>query len=346
MKKVHAMLVTFALLGAACASSTSRASGSSDVLRLGVFPNLTHAPAYVALGEGIFQQVLAPTKVKVTYFNSGSDAGNALLAGSLDATYIGPGPSAALYFSSKGQVAVVSGAVAGGASFVVRTGAGIAKPSDLHGKKIAVPGIGNTQDVALRTWLHQHGLKAKDEGSGGDVSVTAQDNSELLQLFKSGQVDAAWEPEPWPSYLIAQGIAEPFVEEASLWPGGRFETTNLLVNTTYMGAHADVIKRLVQANVEAIQAIQKDPDKAKQVVEAGLIQAGAPSFDQSVIDAAWKKLTFTWDPVTSSLAEGAKHTFALGYLEEKPTNILGIYRLSDLNEVLQQMGEPKVTVSS
>ncbi len=341
MKKLVLGVATVTLVAVGCASSSSKAQGSSDVLRLGVFPNLTHAPAYVALGEGIFEDVLAPTRVDVTYFNSGSDAGTALLSGSIDATYIGPGPSASLFLQT-GEVAVVSGAVSGGASFVVRKGAGIASPNDLHGKKIAVPGIGNTQDVALRTWLHEHGLKAKDEG--GDVSVAAVDNPELFQIFRAGQVDGAWEPEPWPSYLIAQGVAEPFVDEASLWPDGQFVVTNLLVNTTYMEAHPDVVRRLVEANVRAIRAIRADPAETKASAQAGLIRAGAPSLDHAVVDAAWDKLTFTWDPLAATLQKGAENAYALGYLEQDPKDILGIYRLEDLNAVLEDLGEPLVEV--
>jgi hypothetical protein len=37
------------------------------------------------MGEGIFDRTMAPTEVEVTVFNSGTDAGNALLAGSIDA---------------------------------------------------------------------------------------------------------------------------------------------------------------------------------------------------------------------------------------------------------------------
>lgn len=336
-------LLAALVLATGCSSSAERAKGEADVLRLGVFPNLTHAPAYVALEEGIFDAILAPTKVEVTYFNSGSDAGTAILSGSIDATYIGPGPSASLYLQS-GDVAVVSGVTAGGASFVVRNGAGIESPSDLSGKRLAVPGVGNTQDVALRTWLHDQGLAANDEG--GDVNVAAVDNKTLVQLFEQGQLDGAWEPEPWPTILESEGLATEFVDESTLWPDGLFATTNLLVNTTYADAHPDVIRRLVEANVEAIRRIQEDPIGAKAAAQAGLIKAGAPSFDQVVVDAAWEKLTFTWDPVPSSLAQGAANAFELGFLDTDPAGILAIYRLEDLNAVLTEMGEPAVEVAS
>jgi len=223
-----------------CSSSETREQGSDDVLRLGIFPNLTHAPGYVALEEGIFEDTLPGVEVDVTYFNSGSDAGAAISSGSIDATYIGPGPATALYLQPDSSVAIVSGVASGGASFVVRSDAGITSASDLSNKKIAVPGIGNTQDVALRSWLRDQGLEAND--AGGDVDVLEVDNPELLGLFSSGQLDGAWEPEPWPSLLVAEGVAEPFVDEADLWPDGEFVTTVLLVNTGFLEAQPELVR--------------------------------------------------------------------------------------------------------
>jgi NitT/TauT family transport system substrate-binding protein len=339
MKRWIVALSAMALITAGCASSATRARGSSEVLRLGIFPNLTHAPGFVALGEGIFERVMAPTEVEVTVFNSGTDAGNALLAGSIDASYIGPGPATSLFLESGGKVAVVSGAVSGGASFVVRKGAGIESPQDLAGKKIAVPGIGNTQDIALRAWLEDHGLKTTDEG--GEVSVVEVDNPELPQLFRADQLDGAWEPEPYPSLLVDEGLAEVFVDEATVWPEGRFVTTHLLVSTVYMEAHPEVVSNLVEANVEAVEFMQENPDEAKATAQAELITAGAPSLDQAVTDAAWEKLEFTWDPIPTSLEDGAVNAYELGYLDEQPQNILELYRLAPLNNVLaHQQLEP------
>jgi NitT/TauT family transport system substrate-binding protein len=342
MRKTMLALVAVALFVSACASSETKARGKEGVLRLGIFPNLTHAPGYVALETGILEDVLAPTEVELTYFNSGSDAGTAILSGSIDATYIGPGPATSLYLQSEGKVAIVSGVAAGGASFVVRKAAGIDSPDDLVGKRVAVPGVGNTQDVALRSWLHEQGLKANDEG--GEVSVAAVDNPELLGLFEAGQLDGAWEPEPYPSLLIAEGVAEPFLDEADLWPSGDFVTTVLLVNTIFMDANPDVVADLVQANVEAIDLIEDDPDTAKAAAQAGLAKSGAPSLDQPVIDTAWDKLTFTWDPVAPSLIQGAANAYSLGYLETEPLDMTAIFRLDQLNDVLTDLDVPAIQV--
>jgi sulfonate transport system substrate-binding protein len=342
MRRLAIGLATIALLGAACASSEEKARGSDDVLRLGIFPNLTHAPGYVALEEGYFGDALPGVDVQVTYFNSGSDAGTAVVSGAIDATYIGPGPAAALYAESEGGVAVVSGVTSGGAAFVVRKGSGIASPDDLVDKKIAVPGFGNTQDVALRTWLHEQGLEAND--AGGEVDVLEVDNPELLALFEAGHLDGAWEPEPYPSLLIASGVAEPFVDEADLWPDGRFTTTVLLVNTGFMQAQPNLVRGLVEANVKAVEMIDEDPDASKAAAQAGLVKAGAPSLDQAVVDDAWSKLTFTFDPIAPSLAQGAANAYALGFLDEQPTDLSALFQLDMLNDVLAELQLPVIEV--
>jgi NitT/TauT family transport system substrate-binding protein len=331
--------MALALVSAGCASSAARARGSADVLRLGVFPTLTHAPAHVGIGSGIFRDDLAPTTVEVHVFSSGTEAGVALLAGSIDASYIGPWPTASLYLRS-GEVAVVSGVTVGGASFVVRRGAGIDGPEDLHGTHIAVPNVGNSQDIALRTWLHQHGLRATDEG--GDVSITEVGPSQLLGLFRAGRLDGAWVPEPYPTYLIANRVADLFVDEATLWPQGRFLTTDLVVSTIYMDAHPDVVDRLVRANVDAIRFTLENPEAAQQIAERQLVESGAPAMSPAVIARAWSKLTFTWQPVPDAMVRVTEDAYAIGVLPERPESMLGIYRLDALNSVLKDEGLPPV----
>jgi NitT/TauT family transport system substrate-binding protein len=338
-----AALTLAALVATGCASSSAKAKGSAAVLRLGVFPNLTHAPALVGIATGIFDRDLAPTKAKVTVFNSGSQAGQALLSGSLDATYIGPVPAASL-FEQGGDVAIVSGAVQNGASLVVRTGSGIDSAADLGGKKVAVPGIGNTQDIALRTWLHQNGLKTKDEG--GNVAVVAIDNPELPQVFQAAQVDAAWEPEPWPSVLESQNLATRLVDETSLWPGGAFPTTGLLVSKGYLTAHPEVVQKLVRANVDAIAYITDNPDRAKELAKQELQRVGGPNLTGAVLDQAWGELRFSYDPLVAVAEQYATNAWKVGIFDTRPDNLASMFVLGDLNAILQEKGLPAVNVAA
>ena len=146
-------------------------SPAQTVVRVGAFPNITHPQAMVAKNNGWFDKAMGPqVKVEWKGFNAGPSAIEALFAGAIDMTYIGPNPAISGYVRSNGEaLRIVAGATSGGAALVVRGDSGIQKPEDFHSKKIASPQMGNTQDVALRAWLKLHGMKSTDKG--GDVQV-------------------------------------------------------------------------------------------------------------------------------------------------------------------------------
>src|SRR3712207_7942733 len=92
---------------------------------------------------------------------------------------------------------------------------GIDSPEDLKGTTLASPQLGNTQDVALRTWLTDEGLENSVEG-GGDVTIAPTPNSDVLQLFQSGELDGAWLPEPFASRLVLEGGGHVLVNEKEI----------------------------------------------------------------------------------------------------------------------------------
>src|SRR4051812_13193712 len=155
------IVILFAGALSACGSdSDSGGGGAAKALRLGYFPNLTHASAIVGVQQGLFDKELSPLGVKLEpkIFNAGPSAIEALFSGAIDATYIGPSPTVNGYAKSQGKaLRVISGATSGGAALVVKPD--ITSVDQLKGKKVATPQLGNTQDVALRYWLKQHGLK-------------------------------------------------------------------------------------------------------------------------------------------------------------------------------------------
>ncbi|WP_131768297.1 ABC transporter substrate-binding protein [Candidatus Protofrankia californiensis] len=335
-----------ALAATACSSGgddTTVTAGSSTgsptgTLRLGYFPNLTHAPAIYGLDQGIFAQKLGPgVKLETPTFNSGVQAAEALVSGALDATYIGPNPAVNAFTKSKGEaVRIISGATSGGAGLVVKSD--ITSVEQLRGKTIASPSLGNTQDVALRYYLKQHGL-ATDKSGGGDVQVRPQDNTVTVDAFKSGAIDGAWVPEPTLSRLISDG-GKLLVDEASQWPNGKFVTTLLLVRTDYLKSNPEIVKRLVEANVASIEALNADPVKGQQVTNQGLAKLSGKPLADAVINPAWKRLTFTADPIASSLVASADHATELGLLAKVDLN--GIFDLTAVNAALTASGKPSV----
>ncbi len=299
-------------------------------LRLGYFPNITHATAVYGDATGLFARTLAGTAVSTQTFSAGPAAVEALFGGSLDATYIGPNPTINAFLKSKGEaVRIVAGATSGGAALVVRPG--ITDVAALRGATIASPQTGGTQDIALRSFLSSHGFTV-DKAGAGDVTVLAQDNPVTLTAFQAGAVDGAWVPEPWASRLVLEGGGKVLVDERDLWPEGDFVTTQLVVRTDYLAAHPDTVRKLIAASVEANREINADPATAKAVVNDKLTELTGKALPPEILDRAFAQIRSTNDPIASSLVISARHAFATGLVQQ--ADLTGIYDLRLLREVL------------
>ena len=350
-----AFLALFALFVAACGggsdgdsssgeASTDATTGAGEeptTVRLGYFPNVTHASAIVGVEKGIFEEKLGDDELEVATFNAGPAAIEALFSDALDATYIGPNPAINAFAKSNGEaIRIISGATSGGAALVVKPD--ITKPADLKGKKIASPQLGNTQDVALRSWLKDQGITTTTEG-GGDASIVPQENAQTLETFKSGAISAAWVPEPWVTRLVDEGGGKVLVDESTLWPHGDFVTTHLIVRTEFLKKHPGAVRRLLEGQVAANEFIAANPSEAQTVVNAGIEKITSKKLADNVIQGAWKNLRFTNDPIAVSLKGSADHAVDVGLLEE--VDLEGIYDLKLLNEVLTKAGEAEIDAS-
>ena len=343
------------LLAAACGSSgtktaTSATQGattgtlamSSDpvTVRLGYFPNITHAPALVGVQEGLFKAALPDNvTLETKTFNAGPAAVEALFGDALDITYVGPNPTINAYQKSNGEaVRVVAGSTSGGAYFVVN--ASINSAQDLKGKSVATPQLGNTQDVALRSWLKSQGLTT-DTSGGGDVNIKPQENADTLTAFKAGDIAGAWVPEPWATRLVQEGGGKVLVDEQTLWPEGKFVTTQIIVRTKFLDEHPDVVQAILSGHLAALAQIQSDPVGSQKAANDAIEAVTQKRLADKVVAAAWKNLTFTYDPISSSLQTSAQAAVDVGVL--KPVeNLSGLYSLDILNNLLAAQGQPTV----
>lgn len=338
------LLTLLVLMFAACGSGNT-SNGSSLTVHLGYFPNLTHAVALVGVARGTFQQALGPNVTLDTKtFNAGPALIEALFAGDIDIGYVGPNPAINGYVKSKGQaLRIIAGASSGGALFIVRPGAHIETPQDLSGKKFATPQLGGTQDVSLRFYLQQHGLKTTDKG--GTVQIIPTDNANIITLFKQGQIDGAWVPEPYASRLIVEAHGTVFVDERMLWPDNKFVTTNVVVRKQFLDQHPDLVAKFLQAHVEIVQSINSDPGSAKQAVNDELKRLTGQGLAPQIIDQAFKNLDITYDPLASTLFKAADSAYTLGFLGTSKPDLTGIYAIGPLNSVLASKGLPAVAAA-
>ena len=342
MKRLAVTIVS-ALALFACGQAVESATPSDNApltLRLGYFPNLTHAPALAGVKKGFFTNALGTKVTLETHtFNAGGDAVTAILSNSIDATFVGPNPTTNAFAQSRGQaIRVIAGSTSGGALLVVKPSVG--SVAALKGKKIADPQLGGTQDVALRWFLQNNGLKT-DTAGGGDVNVLPQDNSQTLTAFKQGQIAGAWVPEPWASRLVVEGGGSVLVDERDLWPQGQFVTTNLVISTSFLSAHPKRVKALLEGLYESIAYLNSNAADAQMLTNDAVGELTGKKLASGVVAAAWPHLTFTPDPLAATLKTSADHAHGVGLLGS--IDLHGLYDLTLLNQVLAEHGQPAVS---
>ncbi|WP_280664442.1 MULTISPECIES: ABC transporter substrate-binding protein [unclassified Kitasatospora] len=330
--------MVFLLLGAlsGCGGSAAASAGPAATLRLGYFADITHASAVIGVAKGLYAHDLGSTRLEPQVFQAGPDEMTALLGGHLDAAYVGPSAALNAYARSHGEaLRVVAGATIGGAELVVR--AGITTPAQLKGRTLATPQLGNTQDVALRYWLSQQGLRTDPDG-GGDVAVVPQSNATTLDQFRLGRLDGAWLPEPWASRLVEEGGGHVLVDERSLWPDGRFATTELVVATSYLTAHPQTVQTLINAQLDTQDWVAANPAAAQQTAGSALRTLTGTTLQPAELSRAWSELSLTDDPVSASLPTLVQHAVAVGVLQK--TSVTGMYDLTLLDRALAARGSP------
>src|ERR1700735_2601938 len=303
-------------------NSTTNSGGSSApvTLRLGFLENITHASALVGIKEGYFTKDLGKNvTLKLYPFSTGTEEATALLAGQLDAAYVGPNPAIKAWQTSGGKlIRVISGSASGGAELVVKKS--ITSAVQLKGQKLASPSLGNTQDVALRYWLKQHGLTTTSTGGGDAFVKPTTPNSAAVLEFKSGQIAGGSEPAPYDIEMVSDGgtvlVSEPGV------------TTLLVVTQSFLSAHPAIVADLIKAQIQANDFIKSNLTAAEADANAELASYTDKPLKSSLVAASFKEITFTDDPDQSSLTPDASQAVSLGLL--KSVNLSGLFDLAPL----------------
>lgn len=316
-------------------------ASAADTIRVGFFPNITHAQALVGKERRIFEQKTGRA-IDWKSFNAGPSAMEALLAGQLDLVYVGPNPAVNAFMRSKGKsLRIIAGSASGGAALVVPMESIVVTAKDLKGKKVAAPEMGNTQDVALRYWLKQGGMKA-----GVDLQVISTKNPEIFNFFKQRQIAAAWVPEPWLSRLVQEAGGRVLVDEKKLWAADKFPTAVLVARTDFLKTDADLVKRFLAGHVETGEWIKKHPAEAKVAINAQLATLTGKPLPVKLLDHAFANVLLTHDPLSAALLISAGRAGELGYLPKDSvfprSRLAEIFDLTILNGLLRERRLPLV----
>src|SRR6266516_390031 len=303
-----------AVIGTLALFAQAGRAEEKTVIRFGHFPNITHAQGVIAhalsrQGKGWFEKRLGPN-IEIQWFtyNAGPSAMEAIFAGSLDVTYVGPSPALNAYFKSNGEeIRVISGAANAGAALVVKANSPIKTAADFRGKKIATPQLGNTQDISCRAWLKAQGFKVTQ--TGGDVIVVPTNNPDQLALFQSGGVDAVWTVEPWVTRLERQAKGKVVLEDSNII------TTWLACSVKFLNAHRALAKKIVAANKELTDWIQAHPDEAQKMLIAELKEETKADFALEAVAQAWKRIKFTTDVSPDLIAKAVQDGKDAGFLK-------------------------------
>ncbi len=301
------------LLILALGSSVSAQKAST--VRLGYFPNLTHAAALVGLEQGYFQKELgANVKLSAREFVSGTTLNEAFAAGEIDIGYIGPGP--AINAAVRGiPIQIVAGASNAGAVLVARKGAGISSYKDLAGKKVAVPSLGNTQDISLRHILKASGLSITS--SGGNVTLLPIAPADVVAAFAAGQLDAALVPEPWGALLEERGGVL-VGDEKTVWRSGDYPTTVVVVGTKFALENPDVVLAFLRGHVKAVKFINTNGPAAQSVIAKKLLELTKQKVNPKQLQRALKRTQISVNFNLDALKEYADLNKEAGFVRDLP----------------------------
>jgi NitT/TauT family transport system substrate-binding protein len=305
-------------------------SGKAKKVRLGIFKNVTHAAAYIALEQGYFRQAWGEdVDIEVTAFDNGSDLSIAMATGDIDIGFVGPGPATTFFLKSQ-NYRVVSGSNNGGAVLVARNGAGINTVKDLVDKTIAIPSKGNTNEISLRMLLQQEGVSVGKSADSAHLIVRSP--SDTLISFRQQEIDATLVPEPWGTQIEKAGLGKVVIDWQAIPPNhGDYPTVIMVASDKFIQKHRDMVKGAIKANMEGIAFIQNSPDQAYDLINNQLKTYSGKGMDKSLIKASLSRLKLTTDVDVKVIEEMAKVSIDARYMKGIKKEELDLSNFVDLS---------------
>ncbi len=327
--KIRSVVITgifvIVLIGIVSFFYQSEQSEQANKVRVAFFPTVSHLIPIVGIEKGFFSDELGnEVVIEPKIFDSGPQVIEAMFSKSIDVAYVGPGPVINGFLKSdKHDVRILAGAASGGASFVIHKNSNINSANDLSGKKIAVPQIGNSQDISLRNYLSQNGLIPAEKG--GSVVVLNLENPDIYTLFVKGDIDGAWVPEPWATRLVNELEGKRLFYEEDLWPEKQFASALLISRTTYIEENPIIIQKWIDANNKTAIWIKKNPEDLELIFNNFMKNELGKSLPEDILRQSLGNIEITSDPIEKSIFIFAERANSLGYLGRNGYDLSGIF---------------------
>jgi len=324
-KMMLVILITTMLLVVGCGQQDA---GESNTLRVGYFPNITHAAAIVGVEQGIFQEELGSTLVQTQVFPNGSLLMDAIVTGQIDIGYAGPEPIINRYLQGA-DVVVLGGAASGGNVVVASRDSGVRNVAELASKVVATPALGCTHDIELRALMAEEGLHM--ENSGGNVAHRTQKPALMINLMEQGELDAVSVSEPWASLMEEKIGAKVIVEWDEMPWDGKLPSALLVASKQFVEEHPEIVRKLLKAHLASIEQINKNPKEAVKVVNTHISNLTKSKLSSAVIEKSLQRTRITHQVDPKVLNELVSKAAKLGFFEK--TDVDGLVDTTILDEV-------------
>lgn len=305
-----AILALVLLVGCTDNKQTSK---DEKEIKLGYFPNLSHAPAMVGIEKGIFKENLKDVKVTTSTFPDGSVFMDSLLTGKIDMGYVGPGPMLNRYLQG-GELVLVSNASEGENVLVVREDLDIKGMKDLEGKTVATASTGCTHDLLLRKMLKEQGLAVEE--NGGTVKRMAQKPAATMGLLEQKQIEATVVSEPWASLMEAKGVGKVIVEADEVPWEGELPATVLVVRKEFLENNEELVNEFIKGHDQSINFINDNKEESVKLVAKNIKDVTGQEIEENIIDNSFKRVKFTNVVNKQALQEFADLLKELDFVKE------------------------------
>jgi len=327
MKIPYLVGIAIAIIGIIALIGLTQASidDSQNKIRVAFFPSILHAVPIVGMETQTFADNLDDDlDIEVKIFDSGPQVIESIFSNSVDIAYVGPGPVINGFLKSDGNdLQILAGAANGGASYVIQKNSGLELIENYSGKRVAAPQISNTQDVSLRHYLAENGLKPAEKG--GDIFVLNIANPDIYTLFAKGDIDGAWVPEPWATMLVEELDGIRLFDENEFWPENQFSSVLLIGRSDYIEKNPEIIKKWINANKQTVQWINNHPDESKKLYNEFLKSYMGRTLPENIVEKSFSNIIITSEPLENSVYTFAERADSLGYLGRDGYTLDGIF---------------------